>query len=125
MSPALHAAYQDTLRAMRREYACGNYTQAFSLLERAHILGQHYVWPHVVAHAWMLRVGWQLRKPREVLGQTLRIVAAAVFSRLWVPEGNTGGSNVGALRPMPVPDDLRALLDADRRGRRPLWRSQG
>jgi hypothetical protein len=25
--------------------------------------------------------------------------------------GNTGGADVSALRPMPVPDDLRATLD--------------
>ncbi len=125
MNPALRAAYQESLAAARRQFARGDYRQAFSMLERAHILGQHYVWPHVWVHGWMLRVGWQLRQPREVLGQLLRIVAAAVFSRLWVPDGNTGGSNVSALRPMPIPEDLRALLDADRRGRRPLWRSLG
>jgi hypothetical protein len=44
-----------------------------------------------------------------------RIAAAAVFSRLWVPVGNTGGANVSAMRPMPVPSDLQAILDADRR----------
>jgi hypothetical protein len=42
-------------------------------------------------------------------------VAAALFSRLWVPVGNTGGANVSAARPMPVPSDLQAILDADRR----------
>jgi hypothetical protein len=32
-----------------------------------------------------------------------------------VPVGNTGGANVSATRPMPVPPDLQAILDADRR----------
>jgi hypothetical protein len=27
------------------------------------------------------------------------------------PVGNTGGANVSALLPMPIPDDLRAILD--------------
>jgi hypothetical protein len=53
---------------------------------------------------------WRQRQVRELLGQTTRIAAAALFSRLWVPEGNTGGANVSAIRPMPIPDDLRDLL---------------
>jgi len=63
----------------------------------------------------MLSVGWARRDARELAGQLSRLVAAALFSRLWVPAGNTGGANVSALRPMPVPDDLRALLDDDAR----------
>jgi hypothetical protein len=39
-----------------------------------------------------------------------------VFSRIWVPIGNTGGARVSALRPMPLPDDLRALLERDTHG---------
>lgn len=49
-----------------------------------------------------------------MVGQTTRIVAAALFSRIWVPEGNTGGANVRATLPMPIPDDLRVILEADR-----------
>jgi hypothetical protein len=63
----------------------------------------------------MLAVGWQRRDGREVFGQLTRIVAAALFSRLWVPVGNTGGANVSAVKPMPVPPDLQAILDQDRR----------
>lgn len=31
-------------------------------------------------------------------------------------EGNTGGADVSAMQPMPLPADLRAILDADRSG---------
>ena len=48
-------------------------------------------------------------------GQATRIVAAALFSWIWVPVGNTGGARVSALQPMPLPDDLRALLERDAR----------
>jgi hypothetical protein len=34
-----------------------------------------------------------------------------VFSRIWVPVGNTGRANVRALKAMPVPDDLRSVLE--------------
>jgi hypothetical protein len=39
------------------------------------------------------------------------MVAAAIFSCLWVPAGNTGRANVSATKPMPIPDDLRRLLE--------------
>ena len=48
---------------------------------------------------------------REVIGQSTRIVAAAMFSRIWVPIGNTGRADVSAIKPMEVPDDLRSLLE--------------
>ncbi|HWM31830.1 MAG TPA: DUF3703 domain-containing protein, partial [Methyloceanibacter sp.] len=59
----------------------------------------------------MLRLGASMGAWREVLGQLTRIVAAAIFSRIWVPVGNTGRANVNALKPMPVPSDLRSILE--------------
>jgi hypothetical protein len=59
----------------------------------------------------MLKHGMVTGNRREVLGQSVRIIAAALFSRIWVPAGNTGGANVSAMRPMPIPDDLRHLLE--------------
>lgn len=88
---------------------------AFRHLERAHILGQRSTRLHVRSHVGMLGIGWRRRDAREIAGQLVRIVAAALFSRLWVPVGNTGGANVNAMRPMPVPLDLQAILDSDRR----------
>lgn len=80
-------------------------------LSRAHILSQRYTWPHVRVHVLMLRAGFKGRDAREVAGQLPRIVAAALFSRIWVPIGNTGLADVSAVQPMPVPEDLRELLD--------------
>ncbi|AXQ28847.1 DUF3703 domain-containing protein [Solimonas sp. K1W22B-7] len=87
---------------------------AFRHFERAHILSQRRTWDHLRSHAWMWRAGWLRRDVGELLGQTLRMVAALVFSRVWVPEGNTGGAGVSAFRPMPVPEDLRAILQRPR-----------
>jgi hypothetical protein len=89
----------------------GDLIEAFARFERAHILGQRRTRMHVRAHAAMLRVGWTRRDHREVIGQLSRIVAAALFSRIWIPEGNTGGANVSALKPMPIPDDLKRILE--------------
>lgn len=89
----------------------GDLDRAFAHLERAHILGQRHTRLHVRSHLGMLAIGWQRRDGREVVGQLTRIVAASLFSRLWVPVGNTGGTSVSATQPMPVPEDLRRLLD--------------
>ena len=67
---------------------------------------------HVRTHVAMLAAGMRRHDRAEVLGQLLRIVVAAPGS--WTgryPIGNTGGADVSALRPMPIPDDLRELLE--------------
>ena len=72
----------------------------------------------MVAHLGMLRIGWRRRDLREILGQLIRIPGGAIGSAIGrVPRGNTGGANVSALRPLPIPPDLRELLAQDRRSR--------
>jgi hypothetical protein len=110
MKPKLREALLHELAASRRFELRGSLDAAFAHLERAHILSQRYAFAHAAVHVRMLRVGWKRRDAREVLGQATRTVAALLFSRIWVPLGNTGGANVSALRPMPLPDDLRPLL---------------
>lgn len=107
----------DLLTAYHREldagHACferGDHSEAFRHFERAHILGQRRTGLHVRAHIAMLKVAWRRRDTREIVGQLTRVVAAAMFSRIWVPEGNTGGANVSAVKPMPIPDDLQEIL---------------
>ncbi len=113
MNSLLKQAFDLEMRTALEDFAAGALDDTFRHLQRAHILGQRHTWPHIRSHLWMLRVGFARRDLREMLGQSLRIAAAAVFSRVWVPEGNTGGANVSALRPMPVPGDLRDVLDAE------------
>jgi hypothetical protein len=104
---ALHARLDD---ARRLEHE-GRPLAAFVLLEEAHVLSQRLTRWHVRVHWRMWRNGFARRDWREVLGQSTRLPAALIFSRLWVPAGNTGGARVGALRPMPIPEPLQALLD--------------
>jgi hypothetical protein len=111
MKRSLRAAYEMELQAARRAAAKGDPQLAFGHLGRAHILSQRFAVCHVHVHWLMLKLGASLRDRREVLGQLSRMAAAAIFSRLWVPAGNTGRANVSALEPMPIPDDLRGLLE--------------
>lgn len=113
MKPRLRAAFEAELREATRTEAEGALTQAWHHLERAHILSQAYAGPHVRVHGRMLAFGWRRRDTRELVGQLARILVAAPGSWLGrAPLGNTGGANVGILTPMPIPEDLRALLDA-------------
>ena len=115
MGQVIREAFDREWQNSRAARDAGDFNAAFHHLERAHILGQRSTRLHVRSHVGMLGIAWQRRDLPEITGQLTRIVAAALFSRLWVPVGNTGGANVSATRPMPVPPDLQAILDADRR----------
>lgn len=113
MKPTLRAAFEAELRLAREAEASGDQERAFRHLERAHVLSQAHAWPHLVVHGRMLIAGVKRRDAREVLGQLARLALAAPGSWLKrAPRGNTGGANVGIFTPMPIPDDLRALLEA-------------
>ena len=104
---AYHAQMQQAMSARSQ----ADFNRAFHHYERAHILGQKFTWPHVKSHLGMLQVGFLRKDAREMFGQCVRVVAALIFSKIWVPLGNTGGANVSALKSMPIPDDLKALLN--------------
>ena len=81
-------------------------------LERAHVLSQPMAVAHVRTHVAMLGYGLRRRDGHEIVGQLLRLVVAAPGT--WTgryPVGNTGGANVSAMKPMPIPDDLQAVLN--------------
>jgi hypothetical protein len=85
---------------------------AFAHLERAHVLGQASTREHVRVHWQMLRWAWRRRDAREFFGQSVRIVGAATKTFIgFVPNGNTGGANVSAVRPMPIDPELAAIIE--------------
>lgn len=89
----------------------GDDKAAFHHLERAHVLGQASTYYHTRVHILMLKHGIKSRDLREMAGQVLRVAGAATKTPLGIyPKGNTGGTNVSPIKPMPVPDDLAAIL---------------
>src|SRR5262245_13874253 len=113
-SIAWRDAFEGALAAARNEEAAGRGAAAWSQLERAHILSQPYAVPHVRVHGRMFAFAWRAGLWREVLGQLPRLVLAGPGSLLGrAPLGNTGGANVGMFTPMPIPEDLQAILSAD------------
>jgi hypothetical protein len=108
----VRAAWSDERAAARSARARGDVADEWKHLERAHILSQPMAGAHVRTHLAMLAYGIRRRAPREIVGQLARLVVAGPGS--WTgryPVGNTGGADVSAFRPMPLPDDLRRILE--------------
>lgn len=103
-------AYEKEVSLARHAMQRRDYDACFAHLERAHVLSQRMMIRHTYVHGRMLVAGMRRRDCREVIGQVPRMLASVLFSRLWVPRGNTGRARVGALKPMPVPEDLRHLV---------------
>ncbi len=111
MTSPLKADFQDEMYAARQAYDEARFDPAFAHLERAHIIGQQFFAAHWLSHWWMLKIGVRRGDSREIMGQIIRLIAVIPgFLFGWVPKGNTGGANVSATRPMPIPDDLSGLL---------------
>ena len=85
--------------------------EAFAHLERAHVLGQEYVRPHLRSHWLMLEIAARRRDPVAVLGQVVRIVLGGLGSAIGkVPTGNTGGTDISMFKRMPIAADLLAVM---------------
>ncbi|UVE16161.1 DUF3703 domain-containing protein [Pseudomonas sp. LS44] len=113
MNAALQLAIEQALQQAEHAMQERRSADAFRWLERAHILTQRQPLLHARSHWLMLALGWQIGDYREVAGQIPRIFAALLFSKIWVPIGNTGRSKISAFRPMPVPEELQKLLVND------------
>jgi hypothetical protein len=101
----------------------GNRGLAMHYLERAHIVGQRYLFAHLRTHLCMLRLAMQCGDWGEVRGQVARLLAVLpgyVFG--WVPVGNPGSARVSPVMPMPIPDDLKVYFLRYSVRRHMLWR---
>ncbi len=110
MEKNVSTAYDAEISLALKALQDREHSQCFYHLERAHILGQRSTTRHTYAHWLMFRVGLRQRDCKEALGQIPRMLASIVFSRIWVPSGNTGRSRVPATKVMPIPADLRHLV---------------
>ena len=100
------------MAAYRAAKASQNIATAWAALERAHIVSQPFLGPHIVNHWSMLCFAFEQRDLRELTGQIVRLALAplgALTGR--IPVGNTGRSNVSAFLPMPIADDLARAME--------------
>ena len=112
---ALKTAWRTEADLATAARAAGDAAAEWRHLERAHILSQPNIRLHLATHV-TLAFALRKRNGREIGGQLVRLLLAAPGSATGkYPRGNTGGANVSAFRPMPVPADLAPLLDGPTR----------
>ncbi len=83
------------------------YKTSFYHFENAHILGQKHLIRHTISHYWMFVFGLQTKNSKEIFGQILRIIASLLFTLVWVPKGNTGGTNISPIKKIPIREELK------------------
>lgn len=107
LQPYLH----NELSEYRYEFNRGNLNLAWSHLERAHVLGQPFAWPHTYVHWKMLQFGIKIKSTKEVIGQIPRLIVGGVKSFVGhIPVGNTGGANIPPLKPLPIDSDIMDIF---------------
>jgi len=117
MNPIQCASFNSEIAQAKSLIASGDLAASFAHLERAHVIGQDCVVPHVTSHWLMFLIELQRRRLAAILGQAIRIVLGALGSAVGiVPTGNTGGTNVSMFKRMPVAAELQNIID----GRAPI-----
>ncbi|MFZ5666035.1 MAG: DUF3703 domain-containing protein [Pseudomonadota bacterium] len=111
------AIYENEIAAYRDARARNNVKLAWHHLERAHIVSQPHVGLHFSGHLAMFTFALSLRDWPEAWGQVARLALVplgAIVGR--IPRGNTGRASVSVFQSMPVPSDLKMLLEEDQPG---------
>lgn len=104
-------AWKGEMGAARSARDRTEHAEEWRHLERAHILSQPSAWHHVQTHGAMFVAALRQRDRHEAVGQMFRFLVAAPGSLTGrYPVGNTGGADVSAFEPMPIPDDLQSYL---------------
>ena len=104
--------YMEELHQYRSFLQKNDWVMAWHHLERMHVWGQSYPLEHTYSHWLMLKFGLKQKDAKEVWAQLLRLVVGGWKSFIdHIPTGNTGGSDVPALKKMELPQDLSIILD--------------
>ncbi len=120
MNPIQLSAFETEMARALPLIEQGDLTGAMVHLERAHVIGQAHVLPHVRSHWQILRVELRRGRPLAVLGQAVRMVLGALGSAVGVvPTGNTGGSDISMFRRLPIAPDLQDIIAGRKPGPRP------
>lgn len=111
MPPGLKPYFDGELQSYRQRLKSGHWTNAWSHLERAHVMGQRYPFAHSYVHWEMLKFGIRIKSFREITGQIPRLLLGGVKSFVGkVPVGNPGGAKVSPLKTFPIDDDIQEIF---------------
>jgi hypothetical protein len=111
MNIALKAAFEADMATAERFIQAGQLDRAMRHLERAHVLGQNHVVPHVRSHTAMFRIAVKRRSVADGRGQAARILLGAIGSAVGiVPTGNTGGTDLSMFARLPIDPEIAAQI---------------
>lgn len=118
-NPASKAVIEPLLRDQYRRFCesrrIGDEAAAWQALEWEHMLSQPYMGAHLASHWHMFRYAIELGDAREAAGQAMRFLLVPLGSLTGrLPAGNNGRARVSAFEPMPMPEDLEALIETAR-----------
>jgi len=106
-SQLLKTVFYHQLNLGKKELLKRDFKTSFYHFENAHVIGQKHIIRHTISHYYMLIFGIKTNSFKEIIGQVLRIIAAILFTFIWVPKGNTGGSNISPIKIMPIRKALK------------------
>lgn len=113
MNKKIRHAYKLEIKDFSNAIANKNYPAAWSHLERAHILGQYFVVPHLETHWLMMTLAFKTLNYREMFAQVPRLLLAAPGSLTGkAPKGNPGSGRIGIFTPNEIPKDLIEILES-------------
>ncbi len=108
---ALQPYLKNELESYYRHLNLKEFTVAWQHLERAHVLGQSFAWPHTYVHWKMLLFGIKIKNTHEIIGQIPRLLVGGVKSFVGkIPLGNTGGANIPPLRPLEIEPEIQEIF---------------
>ena len=112
MSIKLKQYYMEEITKFSIALNHNDFKNAWHHLERAHILGQRYLLPHLYIHFQMLKLACREKRIPEIIGQALRLgMVFPGFLSGKTPIGNPGTTRVALTAIMPIPKDLLQKLD--------------
>ena len=113
MKAIVREHFETEIRKAQAAIQTGNFTAAWTALQRAHILGQAYPLPHALAHWKMLKLGWKQRNVKEIAGQLMPTVLAIPLTLLFGRRRylRDGRVNISDSERMSIPDDLLQILE--------------
>lgn len=113
MKAVLREHFNAELEKAKTAIVAQDFETAWTALQRAHILGQRDTIAHTIAHWNMLKLAWEQRDFREVMGQLMPVLLAIPLTFLYgqVRSLRGGKSNVSDSEQMAIPEDIQQILN--------------
>ncbi|MDZ4878016.1 MAG: hypothetical protein CLLPBCKN_007451 [Chroococcidiopsis cubana SAG 39.79] len=113
MKTIVRQHFETEIRQARAAIGTENFADAWTALQRAHILGQADPLPHAIAHWEMLKLAWKQRDVKEIAGQIIPTVLAIPLTLLFGRKRylRDGRVNISDSERMSIPNDLLQILE--------------